>query len=340
MRVMGVPHIAVIPFLKCNFSCPYCVSRSYREAPFGLWDDHFNDIKEFLNTLDKKMIMVSGGEPLLWRKWEHLIEETDHYWYFLSNCSIIPPFLRKDRVKQKLKLFISAYHRSQIDLDRYIGNLKEIQNLGYPVFCKYIYEKDLTQISDADKIIAARIPMSFVPLLYTRYSKEQIAMILPYCQSAMYASRFFPPDAGPKRKPGICEAGTSESFQINGFKIMRCGHLGGRHFGNTYLPTFLRGIASSRQVQLDRIHIPSFLGGKHLGHLGDIYAPKFYSTPKVCRSNFCACEWHNFSGMSFDFENERWQHFIDTGKWVPATYGDKKRFVEKTGGKFEVKVLK
>jgi len=343
---MGLPHIAVVPFLKCNFACPYCVSYAHHKASFGIWDDRFNDIKEFLNSLGKKMIMVSGGEPLIWRKWEHLIEETDHYWYFLSNCSIVPPFLRKDGIKQKIKLFISAYHRSQIDLDRYIGNLKKIQDLGYPIFCKVIYEKEPTQIGEADKIIAAGIPMSFVPLLHAQYSKEQLAEILPYCQSAMYSSRFFPPDAGPKRKLGICEAGTSESFQITGFKIVRCSHLGGIHFGNICLPNFSKGVIFSRGItflrgiHFDNIYLSKLLGGRRLGYLGNIDAPRFYNTPVLCRSKTCACEWHNFSSMGFDLENEKWQHFIDTGEWVPATHEDKKRFLEKAGGQFGVKVLK
>jgi hypothetical protein len=342
MRVMGVPHIAVIPFLKCNFSCPYCVSYAHRDASFGMWDDRFNDIKKFLNSLDKKMIMVSGGEPLIWRKWERLIEETDHYWYFLSNCSVVPSFLKKDSIKRKVKLFISAYHRSQIDLGRFINNLREIQSLGYPVFCKIIYEKEPAQIGEAEKIIAAGIPMSFAPLLYAQYSKEQLAEILPYCQSAMYASRFFPPDEGPERKRGVCVAGTSESFQITGFKIVRCGHLGGIHFYNISLPAFLKGKIFSigvrflRGINFNNIYLSTFLGDRYLGYLGNIYSPTFYGTPMLCSRKTCACEWHNFSDMSFNFENEKWQHFIDTGKWIPATIEDQKSFVEKAGGKFDV----
>jgi organic radical activating enzyme len=344
MKVMGVPHIAVIPFLKCNFSCPYCVSYAHHDASFGIWDERFNDIKKFLNSLDKKMIMVSGGEPLIWRKWERLIEETDHYWYFLSNCSVVPSFLRKESIKRKVKLFISAYHRSQIDLGRFIDNLREIQSLGYPVFCKIIYEKEPAQIGEAEKIIAAGIPTSFVPLLHAQYSEEQLAEILPYCQSAMYASRFFPPDGGPERKIGVCEAGTSESFQITGFKITRCSQEGGIHFGDIYLPNslkdaiFSRGITLLRKIHFNNVYLSTLLGSKRLGYLGNIYAPRFYAAPTLCRNKTCACEWHNFSGMSFDFENEKWQHFIDTGEWIPATYEDKKRFVEEAGGKFEVRV--
>lgn len=313
MKVMGVPHIGITPFFKCNFSCPYCISHSSHESAFGMWHTHFDDIRKFLNSLDKKMILVSGGEPLIWAKWDQLIEETDHYWYFLSNCSVIPTFLRRGSVKHRLKLFISAYHRSQIDLDRYINNLKEIQSLGYPVFCKIIYEKEPAQIDDADRIIAAGIPMSFVPLVHVQYSKRQIAEILPYCQSALYSSRFFPPHAGPKRKPLICEAGTSESFAITEFKVLRCSHLAGIRYHNLYAPRFL--------------------AGRHFGYLGDIYNPNFYSTPMLCCSKTCACEWHNFSDMSFNFENEKWQHFIDTGEWIPATYEEQKSFVEKAGGK-------
>ena len=68
---MGVPRIAVIPFLKGNFACPYCVSYAYHEASFGMWDDRFNDICEFgqittqvcYNVIGLLELQDKGGYP-------------------------------------------------------------------------------------------------------------------------------------------------------------------------------------------------------------------------------------------------------------------------------------
>jgi len=63
MKVMGVPHIAIIPYVTCNLSCSYCVANKYSNDSLELWASKIDEVIEFLNRLDKKMIMVSGGEP-------------------------------------------------------------------------------------------------------------------------------------------------------------------------------------------------------------------------------------------------------------------------------------
>ena len=107
---MNLNHIAVLPFLTCNFKCPYCVAylpKFYRDKqPFGLWEEHYDDVVKFIGGLEKKMILASGGEPLLWDRWEDLIKRTDHYWYFVTNTSRIPEWLNDSEIKKKVKYFV------------------------------------------------------------------------------------------------------------------------------------------------------------------------------------------------------------------------------------------
>ena len=138
MKLMNLPHIAIVPYLTCNFKCPYCIAESPLKIPFynprsslEKWDAQFEDTVTFLNTLDTKAIEISGGEPFLWKKWGELIQRTNHCWYFLTNASSLPIWLKDEVVKEKVKLFIAAFHPTQIRIERFIDNVCKLQDFGY-----------------------------------------------------------------------------------------------------------------------------------------------------------------------------------------------------------------
>ena len=308
MKLMNVPHIAIIPYMTCNFSCSYCVANKYSKDSLKLWDSKVGDIIKFLNTLDKKMILVSGGEPLLY-DWSKLIKETNHYWYFATNASVIPKFLYN--AQDKVKLLYAAFHREGIGVNKFIKNILKIQDMGYAIFCKIIYTKDDSQFNDWDLINSAGIPVSFAPLVGVKYTEEEVAKVLPYCISDMYADRFL----NPSRKLGNCVAGTSETFEIRATSIVRCGLQDIPLLGNLAPPKFLKRMVHDglSDAAMKVIYIMS---GRKSYFLGDIYNPQFYSKPVICHRKRCDCEWHTFSGIGDDSENPRWQNLIDTGKWV------------------------
>lgn len=293
MKLMNVNHISVLPYLTCNFKCPYCIAKPnfYQDKnKFGLWETNYYDVMKFIQTLDKRMILVSGGEPLLWDKWQDMIINSDHYWYFVTNTSVVPKWLGDTEVKNKVKLFLSAFHRTGIKVEKYIDNVKKLQDMGYAVFCKIMYTKEKEQINEANLIIKSGIPMSFVPLVDTKYQSEEISRIKPYCYSDMYYRRFY--ILG--KSSCYCMAGTKDSFQIDGLSMTRCGHFSSISLNN----------------------VPKLLRKLHDGYIGDIYQPKFYEKPKICNMNQCFCENLHFGGILDDSENEVWQRFIENGKWV------------------------
>lgn len=332
MKLMGVPHIAIIPYMTCNFSCSYCVANKFSKDSLKLWESKTNDVIRFLNTLDKKMILVSGGEPLLWNGWSRFIKETNHYWYYATNASVIPKFLAERDAKEKVKLFYAAFHREGISVDRFIKNILKLWDMGYAVFCKIIYVRDEAQFEECEQISRAGIPVSFTPLLGVKYSKDEIARILPYCQSALYASRFFELD---RRKSHnlACVAGTSESFEVRCTSIVRCGLQDIPFFANMAPPNFLKKVLRDDTADL-AIKLLHMGFGRRSPFIGSIYEPKYYQSPVICHRQKCECEWHNFSEMSVDLENWKWQMLIDAGKWIPATALEIKDFVECGGGQF------
>jgi len=312
MKLMNLPHIAIVPYLTCNFSCLYCIAESPLKIPFynpktslEKWDAQFEDTVTFLNSIDTKAIEVSGGEPFIWKRWDELIKRTNHNWYFLTNASGVPEWLKNSIVKERTKLFLAAFHRAGMRLERFIDNVCKIQDLGYPVFVKVVYTKNREQFKEMEKIIKVGIPASFVPLVGVKYSREEIEEILPYCQSALYSYRFFVPYDGVDRRANPCVAGTNESFELDGSVISRCSHYSGMSLNK--IPKTLRNISTR--------------------YLGDIKKPNFYLKPKMCYRKTCTCEWMSFTKIVDGFENEKWQHFIETGEWVPATIDDIEDFV-------------
>ena len=317
MKLLGVPHMVIIPFTNCNFKCPYCCSSKFIRATISTWKEHSDDTIKFLNSLDKKMILVTGGgEPLLY-DWTEMIEKTNHYWYFATNCSVVHPFLTGSVTREKVKLFIAAFHRTGISVDKFISNVHRLQDLGYAVFCKIIYTREPKQFDEIETIMKANIPVTFTPLLYGSYSRDETMKVLPYCQSTMYASRFFHFDNKAGRRPAPCVAGTKESFAMTGTTLFRCSQYSEPIDRMPYLlcPRFIRRLWNYEK--------------------GNIYNPRFDKTPKMCRKQVCECEWHNFSDMGFDLENEKWQQFIETGKWMPASIDDIRVAVGRTGEKYE-----
>ena len=278
MKLFNLDHVALLPYTTCNFKCSYCVDAN-RRLSMKVWDARASDILTFLNELSAKAVMVSGGEPLLWKDWPRLIKETLHTWYFLTNASVLPSWLRSTR--HSIKLVIAAYHRSQMDINTFIRNIETLQDMSYPVFVKIVYDGTTLQFYDIEQIQKANIPVSFSPMLGVKLTKEQIDKALPYCQSEMYKSRFLPPPFGKRRNYQKCNAGTSSSFEIDGSKLLMCSH---------------------KTSLFDRI--------------GTLDKPKLHRRAYPCYKNHCACEWHTFSELDTrPNENVRWQKFVDTGAW-------------------------
>lgn len=294
-KLMNVNHISVLPFLTCNFACPYCIAykpKLYKDKkPFGLWQERYDDVLKFLKKLDKRMILASGGEPLLWDRWADLIKRTDHYWYFVTNTTRIPEWLNDSEIKSKVKLFLSAFHRTGMRVGKFITNVKKLQDMGYPVFVKIMYVNEEEQLGEAGHIINCGIPMSFVPVVGVNYTKDTREILKPYCQSEMYYKRFDMDNV--IHLAGKCIAGTKDSFQVDGLTLTRCGHYSSISLNN----------------------VPKVLRGLHKGYIGDIYTPKYYRNPKMCNMAVCFCENFNFGGILDDSENPRWQKFIETGTW-------------------------
>ncbi len=279
MRLFGLDHIALIPYVTCNLHCPYCVVNN-RSLTLRQWEASSRTVSTFLRRQEPKAIMVSGGEPFIWRDWPAFLQQ-EHTWYFLTNASIVPEWL--GTVRDRVKLIIAAYHHTQLKIERFITNVKKLQDMGYPVFAKIVYDGKSEHLSNIERLRTSNIPASFSPMIDVELTPEQIVRALPFCESEMYKNRFLPPPYGSRRERVSCIAGTNRSFEIDDCRINRCSH----------------------------VTVPSLLGRFHT-----VQHATLSQTPQRCSRNYCACEWHVFGELDTrPNENERWQKFVDTGIW-------------------------
>jgi len=211
----------------------------------------------------KTAIMVSGGEPLLY-DWEDIMKIGDHVWYFLTNLSMTPEWIRC------AKLVIAAYHKEGIGLAKFTANAKILQDWGIPVFVKVIYTEPLSR-DVVEHFWRQNIASSLSPLVGRRYDT-----VPKQCITQMYKRRFLREYKGMTS----CNAGIySWELRGNDLKLHRCSHWYGVF------------------DKIDPCGDADFFG------------------KRPCWIKHCECEWHQFSELNGSNDNEKWQTFVETGKW-------------------------
>ncbi len=210
MKLLNRNHIALVPYTTCNFRCPYCIAHN-DALTITHWKNNVVDVNKFLQNIEPKAILLSGGEPLLY-DWTEVMSSNNHYWYILSNLSTIPGWIRNRR---EIKFFIPAFHKSMLSIDKFIANAKTLQDWGFPVFAKIVYN-DATDMAHLETLHKNCIPVTLAPLYGTTNP-----VLANYCWSELYKNRFL----GKTHKGlTLCKAGTSVSFEIRGNQLARCSH--------------------------------------------------------------------------------------------------------------------
>jgi len=233
MRFLDRNHYCINYSQRCNYGCSYCINNASVDAPYSVVEKNPSAIVKVFNTVDPGVIMVSGGEPLLWADMPHLIDALpQHYWVILTNLSMLPDWLRHKNVR----LVVCAYHKEFTVPAHFFKRLR-----GLPrAIVKIIVEPGMEHehIPFWSKCWVNGVPAHLVPIEWPRgFSDKFIACLTSgkYLTSSMYNSRFF---SGPVERPRLCIAGTRDMFQIGpGGKMGRCSQSGGIQ-GSVFDPVF------------------------------------------------------------------------------------------------------
>lgn len=131
-KILG--HIDFLITQNCNYRCFYCsqskkfITGSFEEAN----DDTINGFLNFLEKIEKPYeITISGGEPLVHKKFFYLIEEIikrGHKVSIVSNFSFnIGQYKKiKDILKDDLIELLASLHTTEVkDIDEFLNKAKE-----------------------------------------------------------------------------------------------------------------------------------------------------------------------------------------------------------------------
>ncbi|MFB3786088.1 MAG: radical SAM protein [bacterium] len=282
---------ALLYSLRCNYACSYCCTKAGRGSPQSWVEANPARVARFLLALEPGVVMISGGEPFLWRELPALARITSrHIWIVLTNASLVPRNLQPDL----FPMVIAAYHSEAADWNRFLNNVLEYQQRGVRVLVKLIV-KPFQEQETLDQWKAAwdqGISAHLCPLEYNvHFPLRRLQEIVDHhLTSCLYNSRFF---RLPLRR-GYCPAGSREMLEINpDGTVVACS-------------TVMRPVGHAGR------EVPTTPG-------------------IACPADNCYCEWHHWKGVASNHENPRWNYFFQTGTWIHPSREEFRDYLIKAG---------
>lgn len=294
MRLMNRNQYCIVYSLRCNYACSYCCNSASQHAPESWVERHTSEMVDLFAPLPPGVIMVSGGEPLLWKDFSVILERLpQHFWALNTNASLMPDWL----VHPNVKLAVVAYHPPFAKADLFIKRVLAFKAADTHPVIKIIVMpgQEGANLHLWRAWNALGIPTHLTPLEYkVRFDATFLRQVISeYRTSCLYNSRFFRPLRHVAQQEK-CTAGTRDMFQVEvGGALTRCSTL-------------------------------------H-GGCGRVTAPAFLRVPHPCTAGSCFCEWHHWGGTAKAEDNEVWNAYIETGVWKGPTEDELSRFISEMG---------
>lgn len=141
--------LRIIPTLRCNLSCEYCVNLHNKESFRG---HEYNELKYtewiyIINSLKLKTI-ITGGEPFLYPEIIDLLNNVKSAVVY-TNLNWSEDLV--DRIKNKKISFYASYHPIGKSFEYVIGLRKKLLAAGFSVNLHSIEQAGLTQNIKKDR---------------------------------------------------------------------------------------------------------------------------------------------------------------------------------------------
>lgn len=292
MRFLDRPQYCIWFSNRCNYACSYCINRASRDAPKSEVERHTDALVRVFRSVEPGVIMVSGGEPLLWEAMPQLLERlSQHLWVILTNLSFVPSWLHHPRIV----LVIAACHYDQCDLDRFVANTRQLRRVIAKVLVQPGGVAEAYAVEVWHHLTEQGVVTHLAPVEWPRGNSEWLLDLVSgdLLTSCLYNSRFFFNDT--MRDSSPCPAGTRDMFQV-----MPSG-------------MFLR-CSQSRGLE----------------GMGSMLHPSWLEEPADC-NKVCYCEWHHWAGVTLADDNDTWTHFVESGEWVRPSPDQFAHFLERSG---------
>jgi len=144
------PSVLLMPSLRCNYGCSYCILAWLRGKAPARKDEHTPD--EWIRALDRLGrcgVLIGGGEPTMFQGLPELVNRLDHDIFgIITNGSA--PLEIYAAIEKRLYLQIS-YHREYVKEEKFLAKLKAIG--------------ELHRFRIGVNIVASRENLAFIPAI-------------------------------------------------------------------------------------------------------------------------------------------------------------------------------
>ena len=194
---------------RCNYRCSYCTNHASPEAPKSPVEANTRALIDLFGRVRPGVIMVSGGEPFMWKDFPTILEALpQHAWVLLTNLSSIPRWVDHPNIK----LLIPAYHEEFASHARFTAHLQELKGRGKRLHVKLIVKpgREYDQIPLWEQWNGMGVLTSLVPLEFTAQFDRGFLqdVVTRFRTCSAYNARFFRVDSPPNV---LCVAGTDEA---------------------------------------------------------------------------------------------------------------------------------
>lgn len=221
---------------RCNYKCSYCCNGGDPKSPPSVVEGNTDAIIKLFDMVQPGVILLSGGEPALWKDFPSILEALpQHYWVLLTNLSFIPNWIAHPNIK----LIIPAYHDEFADEFRFVKHAEDLREIGKRVHVKILVkqEQEYKHVHLWERFNQMAIPASLTPLWGHKYTKSFLRNVVrTYRTSCLYNARFF--RRGRAADDFYCVAGTRKAFQVNpDGTLVRCSSIHDK-LGSVFSPGF------------------------------------------------------------------------------------------------------
>ena len=279
MKFLGKNQYCIWFSDRCNYNCQYCCNKASQSAPSSAVELNAERIIGLFNAVDPGVIMLSGGEPTLWKDLPQIVSALpQHDWVLLSNLSSIPKWVEN----QNIKIVIAAFHEQFANPERFKNNLLHLKEMGKRPVAKLIVKpgEEYSLIPLWEDWNSSGIPTHLTPLEYDyKFNPAFLDDIRSkFLTSSLYNARFFRTSSAVST---YCSAGTNEMFQVNADgRIVRCS-TNQESIGNLLDET----------LSFNERYIPCDMASS------------------------CYCEWHHWAKNAPANDNEVWNNYVRNGYW-------------------------
>ncbi|MFA6280901.1 MAG: radical SAM protein [Candidatus Omnitrophota bacterium] len=225
----GVRNVIFLPFLGCNYNCPYCIWNRFTpdnlKSSYRSWQDW---VKVFEN-FPPSVFTITGGEPLLYKDITELIDNFPSKHVISSMVTNLSVNLnRLYAVRNKNFRIMASFHPSMATKEELLSRLKEIHAHGFKnITVNFVaHPKQIALIPELKRYFEKEGLAAFKVDTYKEpgyeYSQKELSLIEEYKKKGFIAPNrtrgYNFNDFSPKK----CKAGSGFFIMISNGNVYSC----------------------------------------------------------------------------------------------------------------------